>query len=636
MKSRKTGQFKPRLGRIRSLGNAKRGRTFLSRVARSVSRAGYMGKSSGKRIGGGGQFAGRRRVIVKARIVRASAASKVTLRKHLNYLSRDEATHEKDKGKLFNEASDDADRKLFAESTDDDRHHFRFIVSPEDGDQIQDLKPFVRDLMAHMSEDLGTKLDWVSAVHTNTEHPHAHIVLRGRRSDGSDLVIPRQYIAHGIRERAVDLVTLELGPQTRLEHDASMAREIDAQRLTRTDHSLIRSAGPDGKVDVNQTSARYRRHNIARLRTLERMKLAQQTGPGKWQLNKDLRARLQDLGERDDIIKALHKSAGHRNDRVLDADYSLRPNEVLGRNVTGTVLDAGLGGEFHDQKYAVIDTLDGRIIKAPIDPETDLSELRTGSIVELKTQGGSLKPSDRTIDEIARNNGGTYSPALHQEYDPRATPSYVTAHVRRLEALRRANLVDRHSDGTWTVPPDHVSRVETYERDQARKRPLRINVLSQLSVTDQVTHSGLTWLDTKDTSETRLSGFSVEVGNADIDRRSILRERGHLDAKEKMLTPAMKNQLHRQGLKTIADRVSTQTGKQYQQAPGTGTIEGTYSHKVHAGDGAYAVIEKKQSFTIVRWRHALERGRGMSVSGIAKAGKISWSIGGGRTKGLSR
>ena len=636
MKSRKDGQFKPRLGRIRSLGNAKRGRTFLSRVSRAVNRAGYMGKSSGKRLSGGGRYAGRRRVIVKARIVRASAASKVTLRKHLNYLGRDEATREKDKGKLFDEISDDADRKLFAKSTDEDRHHFRFIVSPEDGSQIPDLKPFVRDLMTQMSKDLGTELDWVSAVHTNTEHPHAHIVLRGRRNDGSDLVIPRQYIAHGIRERAVDLVTLELGPQTRLEHDASMAREIDAQRLTRTDHALIRSADPEGKVDVNQTSARYRTHNIARLRTLERMKLARQTGPGQWQLSKDLSTRLRKLGERGDIIKALHKSAGHRYDRVLDADYALRHNEALSRNVTGAVLDTGLGGEFHDQKYAVIDTLDGRIVKAPLEQATDLSELKTGAIVELKAQGGSLKPSDRTIDQIARNNCGTYSPTLHQEYDPRATPSYVAAHVRRLEALRRAHLVERHSDGTWTVPKDHLSRVETYERNQARKRPLQINVLSQLPLSDQVTHDGLTWLDMRGKGEARLSGFNVEVGNADIDRRSVLRARGLLEAKEKALTPEMKNQLHRHGLKTIANRITQQTGKQYQQAPSTGSIEGVYSHKVQAGDGAYAVIEKKQSFTLVRWRRVLERGKGISVSGIAKAGKISWSIGGGRTKGLSR
>ncbi|MBV9562501.1 MAG: hypothetical protein JOY90_18975 [Bradyrhizobium sp.] len=39
------------------------------------------------------------------------------------------------------------------------------------------MKPFLRDLMRQMEEDLGTKLDWVAADHFNTGHPHSHIVV---------------------------------------------------------------------------------------------------------------------------------------------------------------------------------------------------------------------------------------------------------------------------------------------------------------------------------------------------------------------------------------------------------------------------------------------------------------------------
>ncbi len=103
--------------------------------------------------------------------------------------------------------SGEADGKGLLERSDGDRHQFRFIVSPEDGTELDDLKPFVRGPMAEMERDLDTRLDWVAVDHFNIDNLHSHIVLRGK-----DLVIVRDYISHGIRERASELLTLELGP----------------------------------------------------------------------------------------------------------------------------------------------------------------------------------------------------------------------------------------------------------------------------------------------------------------------------------------------------------------------------------------------------------------------------------------
>jgi len=47
----------------------------------------------------------------------------------------------------------------FLDRCEDDRHQFRFIVSPEDASELPDLKPFIRDLMAKVEADLGTRLD---------------------------------------------------------------------------------------------------------------------------------------------------------------------------------------------------------------------------------------------------------------------------------------------------------------------------------------------------------------------------------------------------------------------------------------------------------------------------------------------
>src|SRR5205085_6606094 len=102
--------------------------------------------------------------------------------------------------------------RAFAERSKDDRHHFRFIVSPQDAEQLSDLRAFTRDLMAQAERDLGTKLDWIGVDHWNTDNPHIHVIVRGKGDDGRDLVIARDYLSHGLRARAAHRVTLELGP----------------------------------------------------------------------------------------------------------------------------------------------------------------------------------------------------------------------------------------------------------------------------------------------------------------------------------------------------------------------------------------------------------------------------------------
>ena len=51
-----------------------------------------------------------------------------------------------------------ADPKAFAERCANDRHHFRFIVSPDDAPEMADLKGFARELAGQMEKDLGIPL----------------------------------------------------------------------------------------------------------------------------------------------------------------------------------------------------------------------------------------------------------------------------------------------------------------------------------------------------------------------------------------------------------------------------------------------------------------------------------------------
>ena len=126
-------------------------------------------------------------VTVKARVVRHRGRG-APLSTHLSYLRREGVTRDGSPGRMFDAADDNVDANAFAARCEEDRHHFRFIVSPEDAAELDDLHTYTRDLMTTASKDLGTRLDWIAVDHWNTENPHVHVLVarsgRGRREPG--------------------------------------------------------------------------------------------------------------------------------------------------------------------------------------------------------------------------------------------------------------------------------------------------------------------------------------------------------------------------------------------------------------------------------------------------------------------
>ena len=210
-------------------------------------------------------------------------------------------------GKAYGLTTNDADMGAFDERVRDDRHQFRFIVSTEDAVQIEDLKHFTRDLMTRVEADLGTRLDWVAVDHWDTDNPHTHIVLRGRQADGHDLVIAREYISTGMRQRASELATEWLGPRTELEIQQSQHREVQRPGWTGLDRSLERLAKegkltPQGLAD-GVGDKQYRRLLIGRLQYLEQSGLCEVSSGQSWRLPDNLRMTLQAMGRQGDILR---------------------------------------------------------------------------------------------------------------------------------------------------------------------------------------------------------------------------------------------------------------------------------------------------------------------------------------------
>ena len=239
------------------------------------------------------------------------------------------------------------DHRAFASRCEGDRHHFRFIVSPQDAEQLSDLKAFTRDLMAQAERDLGTKLDWIGVDHWNTDNPHVHVIVRGKGDDGRDLVMARDYISYGLRARAAHLATLELGPRSDLEVRGDFEAQVEADRWTNLDRVLAwEAAQHEGIVDLRPgvdagADGYFRTAMVGRMQKLERLGLAEPLGPARWQLSENAEPMMRALGERNDIIRRIHRGlTGQRIERSI-ADFALDGEDAT-RPIIGRLVERGL------------------------------------------------------------------------------------------------------------------------------------------------------------------------------------------------------------------------------------------------------------------------------------------------------
>ena len=403
-------EFRIRPGKAkRSKAGARVARGLVAEVLRVAARSG-----GGKRGGWGGAhrrgqssfgkgrtafarsrlFGSGRRVLVKALPMRhrIGARAMAPLSAHIAYLKREGVTRDGGPTRMFDAETDRADDRAFAARCQDDRHHFRVIVSPEDAADLSDLHGYTRDLVRQMEADLGTRLDWVAVDHWNTDNPHVHLLVRGVTDQGADLVMARDYISHGLRSRAEELAFAELGPKPEREVERALIRDMAAERWTRLDTEIGRAADELGVIDLRPDrpgpdDPQLRRLMVGRLQHLETMGLAAEGEPGRWAMSEGAQARLRELAARGDIIRTIGRALkDHGQDRPLDS-YAV-VTTAPEKPIAGRLLDKGLQDELTGAAYAVIDGVDGRIHHVRL-PGIEVLEHSpaAGGIVELRTIG---------------------------------------------------------------------------------------------------------------------------------------------------------------------------------------------------------------------------------------------------------
>ena len=634
--------------RLRPGTPKQRGDAFINKVLRQTNKAGAklgkrvskVGHRPGSRLGRGhvaARFAGAsltpnaRRVTIKAQLVHPAKAGPRSTASHLRYIEREGVERQGGPGHAYGPTTDAADTAAFEERGREDRHQFRFIVSPEDAEQLDDLRTYTRHLMVRMEADLGTRLNWVAVDHWNTDNPHTHLVLRGKDDTGKELIISRDYIAEGMRHRAAELATEWLGPRTELEIHQAMQREVDQERWTTLDRTLQREAKDSLVLPATLAEPRFTRQRqmlIGRLQFLQRMGLSTEQQPGVWAIHTKAEPTLRAMGERGDIIRTMQRAMSGKL-RELAVFQPGGEN----RTIVGRVATKGLADELFDKGYLVIDGTDGKAHYVALPPRSELEQYPTGAVVEVKGSP-KVRAADRNIAALSVN--GIYRTDHHlalaqgQAAPNRDPREVVAAHVRRLEALRRAGIVEREAEGVWRIPGDLTEQGRQHDA-QRLGSGVAVELKSHISIERQTRVIGATWLDQQLISGGKGLGdlgFGGEVKNALQQRVDFLAEHGLAErrAQNVILARNLLGALHGRELAKAAQDIAAETGLEYRPGNHGQHVAGIYRRSIMLASGRYAMLDDGMGFSLVPWKPAIEPRLGQSLTATMRGNGALWDF----------
>ncbi len=387
-------------------GKIKKSRGVTGR-ARSGALGGRLSKLlSGRRAptrfranGGNAAFANdkRQRVIATVFFQGHGGGGAAKLIAHGKYLERDGAGPEGEPGQFYDRDEDriDAGPRL-AEWAEEDKRHTRIMLAPESGARIEDLKDFTRATMAQMERDLGAELDWVAVDHHNTDNPHVHIILRGRRRDGPDLIIKREYANWGLRNAAREVATQMLGERGREDERLALERETRAERMTRLDH-LLEAEIKAGKLSRIQAIGRKLDPTLRaalrnRVRELTKMGLAREEKRDRFRFEPDWATRLEAIGQGIDLRRRLGRELepGQGRLKLYEPD--------MGR-IAGEVLEVGRRGD-KGKGYVIVRDKFKRPVLANV-RHRDIDGLEPGAIVALEPKAHDGRGTRLKLDRLS-------------------------------------------------------------------------------------------------------------------------------------------------------------------------------------------------------------------------------------------
>lgn len=573
---------------------------------------------------GGGR---RQRVIVKTHVSRhrpGKARGSVT--RHASYLGRDSASADGRPGVFYDPSRDAVDAKSEVIGWAADRHHFRVIISPEQGQDIPDMTAYVREVMARMQGDLRTKLDWIGINHHNTDNPHAHVMIRGRREDGSDLVIPRQYLSHGMRERACDVATELLGERTIEQVREAKRKEVEAERFTSLDR-MIERCMEGGRIDASSARSigfapEDRGLVAARLQFLQTLGLAEKREGMWWTMEADFKQTLRDLGARNDVIKQLYVTLGTEAGRV----HRMGAGTDIPQPVAGIVIALGNADEVSDDRFVVLRDARGQAHYGRVPEGDDYRGIRIGSMAELGATAHRRQEVAQEVAAVARAQDGVYSTDAHgahlrdahAEWADRQIDSRTRSASARLQFVAgyEGSGVQAIGDGRFQVNADAFERFS--QRATARTD---VRAIASYSLSEQVQAKALTWLDRQafgQTADERLTTIPA-VQDALEQRRQWLVEHGYAqrsdaDGGDVRLNPGALKRLAAAEREAADRKLQERYDRPVSELVQGGSVTGKYQGIEELHGGRRIVVVTDDDVFVAPVRRAPEAGVGDQIT----------------------
>jgi type IV secretory pathway VirD2 relaxase len=581
---------------------------------------GFRGKSGrvGPQSSGGRRL---ERVIVKTHVARhRPGKAKGSLTRHASYLGRDSASADGKPGVFYSATEQGLDAKEQTAAWVPDRHHFRIIISPERGGDIPDMTAYVRDVMRRVEKDLGvagviepgTKLQWIAINHHNTDNPHAHVVLRGKQEDGRDVVIPRAYLAHGMRNRAAEVATELLGERTVEQAREARLKEVEAERFTSLDRMIERHLEPHGerngeprRIDMSPAKpigfgAEDRQLALARLQFLEGIGLAQKDKGTYWSVDDTFSQSLRELGARNDIIKQLYSQLGNESGRV----QRMTGGAEVSAPVAGIVIAKDRADELEDERFIVVSDRSGQAHYGRVRDTPAYRDLHVGSVAELGAGTQWRQEVAAQIGAVAQSTG-VYSAQGHEAYLHQAKPELTERQIA--SAIRAADSrlafvagfdgsgVRALESGEYSIDADQYTRF--IQRGGSRTD---VRVIAEHSLDHQIEAHAVTWLDRQafsDRPDVRTREHPA-VQEAMEKRQGWLIRNGYAQRLEATgavdLSPNALRELAAQEQADVAGRLAGKFGLPVAELPQGGSVSGEYggTETLHSGKLAVVVTDE--------------------------------------------
>jgi hypothetical protein len=259
--------------------------------------------------------------------------------------------------------------------------------------------------------------------------------------------------------------------------------------------------------------------------------------------------------------------------------------------------------ELSDRKFLCVDGIDGKAHYVPLNSADEMEAFPVGALINVRTTTAGHQ-IDKSIAALAQNgifrtSQVAVTGASHHRH---SSTHLVQLHVRRLEALRRAGLVERLADGVWRVPHDLPRQGINY--DFNRHSDSAAEIRSRSPIEQQTRAIAATWLDEQLIDSGRGivdSGFGLEVRAALKERADFLIKEGLAERREGRLSVSrnLLSTLRTRELTEAGNAISGKTGLAYRAAEDGRVVSGTYRRNVDLVSGRFAMLIEGQAFSLV-------------------------------------